>query len=145
MKKKKGKEDFIKRHEYPGGKKAFTDFINANLVYPKQAIADIKEGTVIAEYEVGFDGKVREVKIIHGIGSGCDEEAIRLIRLLKFAPQNNHGTKIISSHKMKLHFKLPEPPKPAPTTIKYELSDKKAGKEQTKKVGYSYSIKLKHP
>ena len=97
MKKKKGKDDFIRKHEYPGGSKAYREFIQSNLVYPKEAIENKIEGSVFAEYEVDFEGKVKTAKILHGIGYGCDEEALRLIKLLKFVPQNNHGAKISST------------------------------------------------
>jgi protein TonB len=144
MKKKKGKDDFIRRHEYPGGKSAFMEFIKTNLSYPKEALENKIEGAVLAEYSVGFDGKVKDVKIVHGIGSGCDEEAIRLIKLLKFAPQNNHGTKISSNHKIKINFKLPVQVKqPTATTIKYNVTANKEKKNSKK--GISYSIQIKHP
>ena len=143
MKKKKGKDDFIKRHEYPGGKKAFQEFINLNLKYPKEALANKKEGSLFIEYEVDFNGKVRNAKVLHGIGFGCDEEAIRLIKLLKFAPQNNHGTKLSSTHKIKIHFKLPV--QHTSTTIKYNLTEKSKEKKENKKENFSYTITLKRP
>ncbi|MDB5227197.1 MAG: TonB family protein [Bacteroidota bacterium] len=141
MKKRKGKDDFIKKHEYPGGTKAFREFIQLNLVYPKEALENKIEGSVFVEYEVDFKGEVKSAKILHGIGSGCDEEALRLIKLLKFAPQNNHGAKISSTHKLKINFKLPV--KPATTVINYNISGTSQKKEK-KKENISYTITIKH-
>ncbi len=144
MKKRKGKDDFIKKHEYPGGTKAFREFIQSNLVYPKEALENKMEGSVFVEYEVDFEGEVRAAKILHGIGYGCDDEALRLIRLLKFAPQNNHGRKISSTHKIKINFKLPvqQPVKSVPTVINYNISGASPDKEKKKeKISYTITIK----
>src|SRR4051812_45220469 len=61
MKKKKGKDDFIKKHEYPGGKKALSDFVNTNIRYPEEAVKNKMEGTVYLEYEIDFDGSIKQV------------------------------------------------------------------------------------
>lgn len=144
MKKKKGKEDFILKHEYPGGSKALREFIAANLVYPESALKEGIEGSVLATYELDFDGSVRSVRILHGIGSGCDEEAERVIRLLRFAPQNNHGNKVSSTHKIRIHFKLPEIPKPVETRLQYEVKPavKKTSSPEDKNA-YTYTIRIK--
>ena len=131
MKKKKGKDDFIKKHEFAGGKSALQNIISKNLTYPKEALEKKVEGSIFLNYEVGFEGQIISVSVVKGIGSGCDEEAVRLVKLLRFSPQNNHGVKIITKHKIKINFKLPTEPKVAKQiTLNYTTTKSKTPKEK---------------
>lgn len=105
--KRRDKQEFVIKPQYPGGKLALQKFIQENLIYPKLALEKEIEGTVYISYRVDFDGKVVDIKNNKGIGNGCDEEAMRVVGLLKFAPQNNHGVKVSSQQKINIHFKLP--------------------------------------
>ncbi|MCB9034963.1 MAG: energy transducer TonB [Chitinophagales bacterium] len=138
---KKGKNDFIKKHEYPGGKQAFQQFLKENLKYPKAALENKIEGHVLVAYSVDFNGKVTSAKVLKGIGYGCDEEALRVVLLLQFAPQNNHGVKISSRHKIKIPFKLMA----VENTIQYNYTTSTATKKneanKTNK-SYSYTVKI---
>ncbi len=100
------------------------------------------EGDVFLEYQVGFDGQVTHVKVLKGIGYGCDEEVVRILKLLKFAPQNNHGVKLISTHKIKIHFQLPKNLKQQQVQIQYSTPVKPAEKKSTEKGGYVYTLKF---
>jgi TonB family protein len=64
---------------FPGGMTSLYKYFSTNLTYPPQAKAAGTEGKVFVEFVVGKDGKVSDVKAVKGIGSGCDEEAIRVI------------------------------------------------------------------
>jgi TonB family protein len=64
-----------------GGIPAFYNFINKNLRYPKLARKMGVEGKVIMEFIVNRDGGLSDIKVVNGIGAGCDEESIRLIKL----------------------------------------------------------------
>lgn len=63
-----------------GGLKAFYDYINANLKYPEEARSKKVEGRVHVTFVVEIDGSISNVQVSKGLGSGCDEEAVRLIR-----------------------------------------------------------------
>ena len=71
-----------------GGLKAFYDYISANLRYPEEARSKKIEGRVHVTFVVGTDGSISNVQVSKGLGSGCDEEAIRLIQ---GAPRWNAG------------------------------------------------------
>lgn len=101
------KRKFIHTPQYPGGKVAFQQFIAENLQYPEDALRNRVEGVVFIEYEVNDLGKVVDVWVKKGIGSGCDEEAVRLIRLLEYEPVHNRGLRIKSKMKTRLMFHLP--------------------------------------
>jgi protein TonB len=57
------------------------------------------EGKVFVEFIVDKDGSITEVTVMKGIGSGCDEEAIRVI---KAAPKWNPGKQRGQPVKVKL-------------------------------------------
>ena len=68
--------------EYAGGNAAMGAFLQKHLRYPSEAIKASIQGRVFLEFTVGSDGKIENVKSIKGIGFGCDEEAIRVVKLM---------------------------------------------------------------
>nr|WP_294791663.1 energy transducer TonB [uncultured Mucilaginibacter sp.] len=54
-------------------------YFNKNMKYPQLAKQNGVEGKVFLVFIVEKDGSLSSPKIIKGIGSGCDEEAMRLI------------------------------------------------------------------
>jgi TonB family protein len=61
-------------------------FLTKHLQYPAPARENGVEGTVVVEFVVTPEGRMTETRIIHGIGAGCDEEAMRIIKLLQSSP-----------------------------------------------------------
>lgn len=68
------------------GMKVFYEYISTNLKYPEEAKKSGIEGKVFIEFVVDENGKLTNIKAVRGIGAGCDEEAIRV---LKAAPNWN--------------------------------------------------------
>lgn len=117
MKKEKKQKHFIKNAYYKGGMKAMIAFLRQHLRYPKEALAHRIEGTISAKYDINHLGKVTKVKLLSRLGYGCDEEAIRLIKLLQFETPKNRGIRITYHKELQIHFKLPTPqPVPAVNT-----------------------------
>lgn len=126
MRKEVKKGDILKRPEYPGGHKALRSFIAENLRYPKEALEAGLEGTVHIRYTIGHDGLVKEARILHGIGLGCDEEALRLVKLLRFNVEKTRGVRVEYPRKMQIHFRLPVKTIPTtPSSINYHLTPAK--------------------
>jgi protein TonB len=98
---------FIKKAEYPGGSEALKKFIKNSLRYPKEALMHRVEGSVFLKYEVNEAGRVHSISVINGLGYGCDNEAERIIRLLKYSQVKNRGVKVNTKFKLTIHFKLP--------------------------------------
>ncbi len=71
-----------KQPEYPGGHEAMMNFLAGNIKYPETAIKNNVHGKVFVSFGVEKDGSINNVKIIRGIGSGCDEEAARVVKLM---------------------------------------------------------------
>lgn len=57
-------------------------FISSHLKYPAQAVDAGIEGTVYISFVVEKDGSVTDVKTVRGIGVGCEQEAIRVVKML---------------------------------------------------------------
>lgn len=73
--------------EMKGGMQAFY----AQITYPKVAkIAGI-EGRVVVQFVVDKEGNVTKPEVIRGIGGGCDEEVLRVLKLTKFSPAIQNG------------------------------------------------------
>lgn len=141
---KKGSKDknFIKKPVYDGGLSALRLFIKKHLTYPKTAFQNKVEGTVIIRYTINYKGNVTEAKVVKGIGSGCDEEAIRLVKLLKFKISKTRNIKVQFHKNIQIHFKLP---KKSATPVKYTLIPKKDEstiEKKTDKSGFNYTINI---
>ena len=68
--------------EYPGGTQELYTFIGKNFKYPEMARAANVQGKVYVSFVVGKDGSIEEVKILRGLGSGLDEEAARVVKMM---------------------------------------------------------------
>ena len=76
---------------YPGGDEALYDFISKNIVYPDVAKRAAVEGKIYVQFVVDKDGSITDVSIQKGIGAGCDEEAVRVVKLMpKWIPGKNN-------------------------------------------------------
>lgn len=62
------------------GQKAFTKHVKENLIYPKEAAAQKVRGRVLVEFTVTAEGDIKDINVLKGLGYGCDEEAIRLVK-----------------------------------------------------------------
>lgn len=66
--------------EPKGGIKAFYTYVAENIRYPSSAMRVGVEGRVFVQFIVNKDGSFTEMKVVKGIGMGCDEEALRVIK-----------------------------------------------------------------
>lgn len=109
MKKIRTDRTFLKKPIYPGGPKAMGAFLNENLKYPKEALESGTKGIVQVKITIDADGKVIQTEVMHGIGHGCDEEAQRVARLLKFQVPKNRGVKPKFFKKINIRFGIQTP------------------------------------
>lgn len=122
-------------------------FIADNLRYPKEALEQRFEGTVSVRFDIDHKGDVIEAKIIgHSLSHGCDEEAIRLVKSMKFNVDAPRGMRVIYHKTIQIHFKLPQVAEPqAQVQFNYTPTVTPAATiEEDKKpaVSYSYTVKL---
>ncbi|MGB4400957.1 MAG: energy transducer TonB, partial [Daejeonella sp.] len=64
---------------FPGGMKAWQEYLVNTLKFPPLAKSNNVQGNVIVKFTVEKDGSLGEIKVLRGIGSGADEEAVRVI------------------------------------------------------------------
>jgi len=149
MAKERKDKSFIKKPIYLGGTKAYRAFIKDNLKYPKEALENKIEGTVMLRYSINYKGEVIDAKILKGIGYGCDEEAKRIVKLLKFEiPKGPRKLKVLFHKDTKINFRLPKKKpivKPKTGSVAYTYTTKKKPtekqqKEKKAKQSYSYTI-----
>ena len=86
---------------YEGGQSAMYEFINKNLQYPPMAKRNRIQGQCIVSVTLNPDGTTTNMKILKNVGGGTGEEALRIIKLLKF---NAPGYSVQSS--VPVNFKL---------------------------------------
>lgn len=109
---KKGSGDepftFVKQMpEYPGGPEALINFIRQNINYPEIAKRAGIEGKVMVRIIVEKDGSVNEINVIKGIGGGCDQEAVRVCKLIgKWDPGKQDGKNVRVAMVIPIQFKL---------------------------------------
>lgn len=148
MKKSGGRkpESFIKQPNFPGGKLAMDQFIKANMRYPEIALENKIEGTVAVDLDIDVFGDVIDAKVKHKLGYGCDEEAIRIVKLLKFEKKRYMGMRVVFHRTLNIHFRLHNASKPPAKeeTIKYNYTTTPAAVKQPEKKGgnETYNIKI---
>ena len=69
---------------YEGGQEAMYAFIAKELKYPLMAKRNRMQGRCIVSFTLNPDGTMQGIKLVHGVGGGTGEEALRVVRLLKF-------------------------------------------------------------
>ena len=66
--------------EPKGGWKKWERYLRRKLKYPSEARSKGITGVVSLRFKVGEDGKPSDITVVKSLGSGCDEEAIRLLK-----------------------------------------------------------------
>ncbi len=93
--------------EYQGGQKALAKFLGSALRYPVQAREAKTEGKVYIGFVVEKSGSLSDFKVIKGIGDGCDEEAIRVLRLSPpWKPGMAEGKAVRTSYVLPITYQL---------------------------------------
>ncbi len=145
---------FIHQPLFKGGPKELTKFIYAHLRYPKEAFELGIEGVVYIEYDIDYLGNVVATRILQDIGHGCEEEASRVVQLLKFDVERNRGIHVLFHQKVKVQFKLPKqiavqtPVPQAQMQVSYTVTTtaaQAAATEEKPKPGgatYNYTVQL---
>ncbi len=85
----------------------FYEFVSENLRYPAQARRMQVEGKVFIEFVVNKDGSLTDIIVVKGIGAGCDEEAMRVLKLAPpWNPGRQRGKPVRQRMVLPIFFKL---------------------------------------
>lgn len=92
---------------FPGGEEARIRYLTDNLRYPQMAREAGIQGTVFVTFVVERDGSVTDVRVLRGIGGGCDEEAVRVVRNMpRWQPGRQRGQPVRVQFNMPIRFVL---------------------------------------
>lgn len=93
--------------QFPGGTEALIEFLSKNIKYPEEAKKSGIQGKVFVNFIVRSTGEVTDVKIQRGIGGGCDEEALRVVKLMpKWTPGMVKGKIVAVGFVVPIQFRL---------------------------------------
>jgi periplasmic protein TonB len=92
---------------YPGGDEARIKFLQENIKYPEEAKELGVQGKVFVTFVVEVDGSITDVRVLRGIGAGCDEEAIRVVRSMpRWVPGKQRGQPVRVQFNLPIKFTL---------------------------------------
>lgn len=90
------------------GRTALKKYMEENVRYPNEARQGKIEGKVIIEFVVREDGSLTDFKVVRGLGYGCDEEVVRLIKEAStWSPTLRDNLPVIEKARVQFRFKLP--------------------------------------
>ena len=93
--------------EYPGGLDALRNFLGKNLNYPRSAASAGVSGRVFVSFVVNTDGSLTDLQVLKGIGFGCDEEAVRVMRKMpNWRPGKQAGRAVRVKYNLPISFTL---------------------------------------
>jgi TonB family protein len=99
------KEPVIKKAQPAGGLKAYDKYLDNSLRYPVEALEQKVKGKVIVQFTVTTNGTLEDFIVKKGIGHGCDEEVIRLVKEgPKWSPTTEDNVAVESEVLVKVRF-----------------------------------------
>lgn len=80
--------------------------IQSKIKYPEMAMKAGIEGRVVVQFIIDEQGNVTNPIVVRGIGGGCDEEALRAVKQVKFTPGRQRGKPVKVRYSLPVSFKL---------------------------------------
>jgi protein TonB len=91
---------------FPGGEKGLLKYLS-HIKYPVVAREQGVGGWVYLNFIIDKDGKVRDANVVKGIGSGCDEEALRVVMAMPmWKPGRQNGRNVQVRSNIRVNFSL---------------------------------------
>jgi TonB family protein len=91
---------------FPGGNKAWANFLGTNLVYPKKAVRKRIEGTVLLQFIVDKDGAVSDLRALSGDPLLAEAALKAMAESPRWKPAMQNGKLVKSYKKQPIVFKL---------------------------------------
>ena len=93
---------------FPGGIAEMQNYLVNHIKYPGEAREISIQGTVYLSFIVEPDGSITSITILRGIGGGCEEEALRVVKNMpNWVPgkQNGHTVRVMLTLPVKFTLK----------------------------------------
>lgn len=92
-------------------RKKLLEYIYNNLTYPSLAVETGIEGTVVIQFVVNKTGMVEDINLVRGIGGGCDQEAVKVVKnmntkQLRWTPGKQRNKEVKVKFTLPIKFKL---------------------------------------
>lgn len=95
--------------EPAGGRRAFKKYLADKMVYPQEALDHKIEGRVTVQFTVETSGQVSNFNVVKGLGYGCDDEVIRLIKEgPRWSPMKRDDEPVRGRVRVRMRFTLPK-------------------------------------
>jgi protein TonB len=92
---------------FPGGDGAFGKYLGKNIRYPAIARENNVQGRVVLTFVVERDGSLTDIKVLRSLGSGTDEEAVRVLKASpKWKPGIQNGRPVRVQYSIPVNFTL---------------------------------------
>lgn len=92
---------------FPGGEAKMYAYLGKNMKYPPIARDNNIQGRVYVSFVVEKNGAITDVRVLRGIGGGCDEEAIRVVKSMpKWSAGKQRGKPVRVRFNLPIVFKL---------------------------------------
>lgn len=96
-----------KNPDFPGGLEAFGRYLGKNIHYPAVARENNVQGKVYLQFVVEKDGSLTDIKVLRSLGSGTDEEAVRVLKSSpKWKPGIQNGRPVRVYYTVPISFTL---------------------------------------
>ena len=93
--------------EFQGGASEMYKYLSKNIKYPSAASRANVSGRVFMSFVVNVDGSITDVSVLKGLGFGCDEEAIRVVKAMpKWKPGKQSGRAVRVKFNLPINFQL---------------------------------------
>lgn len=93
---------------FPGGEEKLKQFLADNMIYPKEALDNKKEGTVYLSFVVDESGKITNVRTVKRMAYGMDHEAMRVVKMMPdWIPGKHQGKPVAVQYTLPVKFSLP--------------------------------------
>lgn len=92
---------------FPGGEEELYNYLRTYMKYPRNALQLNINGIVYTSFIINQSGNIEDIKILRGIGGGCDEEALRVLREMpKWNPGKQNGVAVNVRLNLPINFEL---------------------------------------
>lgn len=94
--------------QFKGGEAEMLKFLGKNIRYPKEAQEAKEEGLVVLSFVVEKNGALKDIEILKKLGSGTDEEAVRVVKLMdgQWSPGTQNGIAVPVRYTLPIRFTI---------------------------------------
>jgi len=136
------KKRFINKPYYEGGRTALAAFVRKHRKYPDAARAAGIKGVVRLRISIDLQGNGFNVKVIKHLGYGCDEEAIRVAKLIKYTVPHTRNLKGRFHKNLNIAFGPEQKKKQKKKKIAYNyIPTQKESSAKSSSYSYSYTVR----